>query len=176
MLALWGLRRRSLPGLVAAAAGAARVWRGLGGWCRLYDALGIAGGARTVGNLGVKIERGVVVAAPADRLYRFWRNVEHLPRSMSHVERVETPSDTREATPHLLAWHTLPGAPVAHAGSVGFTPIGAATRIDVSLQYDPPGGTLAHAVAAPADADAGARIERDLRKFKRALEGGRLAA
>jgi hypothetical protein len=31
-------------------------------------------------------------------------------------------------------------------------------------------------VADLADADAGARIERDLREFKRALESGRLAA
>ena len=45
--------------------------------------------------------------------------------------------------PQLLAWRTLPGGPVAHAGSVRFTPAGASTRIDVSLQYDPPGGTVA---------------------------------
>jgi uncharacterized membrane protein len=65
---------------------------------------------------------------------------------------------------------------VAHAGSVRFTPAGASTRIDVSLQYDPPGGAVAHTAASLMDADAGARIERDLREFKRALETGRLAA
>jgi len=198
-LALWGLRRMSLAGLAVAAAGAALAWRGLGGWRRLYEALGIdrAGAGRTVGNLGVKIDRDVVVAAPAERLYRFWRNVENLPRIMSHLERVEILGDTRsrwrvngpagvpleweaeiinDQPPHLIAWRTLPGAPVSHAGSVRFTPVGAATRIDVSLQYDAPGGTLAHAAAALMDADAGARIERDLREFKRALESGRLAA
>jgi uncharacterized membrane protein len=57
-----------------AAAGAALAWRGLGGWSKLYEALGIdrAGAGRTVGNLGVKIDRDVVVAEPAERLYRFW--------------------------------------------------------------------------------------------------------
>jgi uncharacterized membrane protein len=165
-LALWGLRRASLPGLAAAAAGVAIAWRGITGRCRLYSALGIdrAGAARTVGNLGVRIDRHVVVALPAERLYRFWRNLENLPQIMSHLERVEVLSGTRsrwrasgpagvaveweaelinEQPPFLLAWRTLPGAPVAHAGSVRFTPAGGSTRIEVSLQYDPPGGAPA---------------------------------
>jgi uncharacterized membrane protein len=199
LLALWGLRRVSFLGLAAAAAGAALAWRGATGWCHLYERLGIDRGRRegTVGNLGVKIERGVVVAASADRLYRFWRNLENLPRIMSHLDRVEVLDATRsrwrakgpagipleweaeiinDQPPQLIAWRTLPGAPVSHAGSVRFTPSGASTRIDVSLQYDPPGGSLAHNAAALMDTDAGARIERDLREFKRALESGRIAA
>ena len=198
-LALWGLRRVSFVALAAAAAGAALAWRGATGWCRLYERLGIDRGARegTVGNLGVRIERGVVVAASADRLYRFWRNLTNLPRIMSHLDSVEVLDDTRsrwrakgpagipivwdaeiinDQPPHLIAWRTLPGAPVAHAGSVRFTPAGASTQIDVSLQYDPPGGAVAHTAASLMDADAGARIERDLREFKRALETGHLAA
>jgi uncharacterized membrane protein len=198
-LALWGLRRVSVLGLGAIAAGAALAWRGATGWCGLYDRLGIDHGARegTVGNLGVRIERGVVVAASADRLYRFWCNLENLPRIMSHVERVEILDAARsrwrvkgpagipleweaevinDQPPQLIAWRTVPGAPVTHAGSVRFTPQGAATRVDVSLQYDPPGGVVAHTVAWLMDADAGARIERDLSEFKRALESGQLAA
>jgi len=198
-LAIWGLRRASLPGLTLAAAGVALAWRGIRGWCHLYGALGIdrAGAGRTVGNLGVKIERHVLVAASPERLYRFWRNLENLPRIMSHLDNVEALSPTHsrwrakapagmtveweaeiinDQSPSLIAWRTLAGAPVAHAGAVRFTPVGAATRIDVSLQYDPPGGTLAHAVAELMDADAGARIEHDLAEFKRALESGRLAA
>jgi uncharacterized membrane protein len=198
-LALWGLRRVSGLGLAATAAGAALAWRGATGWCRLYDLLGIDRVARegTVGNLGVRIERGVLVAASADRLYRFWRNLENLPSIMSHLERVEVLDATRsrwrakgpggipveweaeiinDQPPRLIAWRTLGAAPVAHAGSVRFTPHGASTRVDVSLQYDPPGGVLTHAGASLMDADAGARIERDLREFKRAFESGHLAA
>jgi uncharacterized membrane protein len=198
-LVLWGLRRASFAGLAAAAAGAALAWRGISGWCRLYGALGIdrAGVDPTVGNLGVKIDRSVVVAASPERLYAFWRKLENLPRIMSHLEQVQTLSATRsrwrakapagvpieweaeiinEQAPGLIAWRSTPGSPVSHAGSVRFVPEGAGTRIDVSLQYDPPGGTLAHAAAALVDADAGARIERDLAEFKRALESGRLAA
>jgi uncharacterized membrane protein len=198
-LTLWGLRRASLPGLLVAAAGAALAWRGLSGWCNVYGALGIdrAGGATTVGNLGVKIDRDVTVAAPPERLYHFWRNFDNLPRIMSHVERVEVLSETRsrwharvpggipisweaeiinDHPPHLIAWRTVSGSIVKHAGSVRFTPAGSGTRIDVSLQYDPPGGTLGHTLASLMDADAGPMLEHDLQEFKQALESGRLAA
>ena len=70
----------------------------------------------------------------------------------------------------------MPGSTVSHAGSVRFTPAGSGTRIDGSLQYDPPGGTLAHAVASFMGADAGRLLEHDLQEFKQALESGRLAA
>jgi uncharacterized membrane protein len=199
VLALWGLRRVSLLGLAALGTGAALLWRGATGWCTAYERLGIDRSERegTVGNLGVRIERSVNVAATPDRLYRFWRDLANLPRIMSHLDSVEVLDAGRsrwrakgpagiplvwdaeiinDQAPHLIAWRTLPGAPVSHAGSVRFTPAGASTRIDVSLQYDPPGGALAHTAAALMDADAGARIERDLREFKRALESGRLAA
>jgi uncharacterized membrane protein len=195
-LALWGLRRASLAGIAAAAAGAALAWRGLSGWCHLYAMLGIDRAEPTVGNLGVKLDREVIVAASPERLYRFWRNVENLPRIMSHLERVEALSETRsrwrakaagipieweaeifnDRPPHLIAWRTRPTSPVAHAGAVRFIPADGATRVAVSLQYDPPGGALTHAAASLMDADAGARIEHDLAEFKRALEGGHLAA
>ena len=196
-LALWGLRRASLPGLAVAAVGATLAWRGFSGSCALYRALGIDRADHTVGNLGVKIERDIIVATPPERLYRFWRDFENLPRIMSHLERVEVLGPTRsrwraqapagltvqweaeiinDQPPGLIAWRTEPGSPVAHAGSVHFTPIGSGTRIGVSLQYDPPGGELGHAVAALMDVDAGARIEQDLTRFKQAIESGRLAA
>jgi uncharacterized membrane protein len=198
-LALWGLRRLSLPGLLIAAVGGALAWRGLSGWCSLYGKLGIdrTAGEGTVGNLGVKIERDVTVAAPPERLYHFWRNFDNLPRIMSHVERVEVLSETRsrwhvkapvgvtvsweaeiinDRPPHLIAWRTISGAMVSHAGSVRFVPAGSGTRIEVALQYDPPGGAVTHAAARLMDADAGRVLEHDLREFKQALESGRLAA
>jgi uncharacterized membrane protein len=197
MLILWGLRRASLAGLAVAAAGAALAWRGISGWCNVYGALGIDRGAAAVGNLGVKIDRSVVVAASPERLYRFWRTLENLPRIMTHLDLVETLSATRsrwrakapagmpieweaeiinDLPPTLIAWRTAPGAPVSHAGSVRFVAEGSGTRIEVSLQYDPPGGALAHDIASLMGSDAGARIEHDLAEFKRALESGRLAA
>ena len=199
-LTLWGLRRLSLPGMLVSAVGGALAWRGVSGWCQLYGKLGIdrAGATRTVGNLGVKIDKNVTVAAPAERLYHFWRNFENLPRIMSHVERVDALSETRsrwfvkapggirlqweaeiinDEPGRLIAWRSVPGSAVTHAGSVRFLPEGGGTTgIDVSLQYDPPGGVVAHTAASLMGADAGTILEHDLREFKQAVESGRLAA
>ncbi|HXH82584.1 MAG TPA: SRPBCC family protein [Candidatus Tectomicrobia bacterium] len=200
-LALWGLSRRSLPGLVIAGLGGALAWRGVTGWCNVYGALGIdrAGARRTVGNVGVKIDRAITIAHPAQRLYYFWRDFRNLPRIMSHVERVEVLDETRsrwtvrpapgatltweaeivnDRPAHTIAWRTAPGSEVAHAGSVRFEPVegGKATRLEVSLQYDPPGGVLGHAISALVGADAGRRIEQDLAELKAAVESGRVVA
>src|SRR5439155_25922665 len=98
-LAVYGLARRSLGGLVLAALGGLLAYRGITGHCDAYEALGVDRSRRpgdgTVGNLGVKIDRSVTIAAPPERLYAFWRNFENLPRIMSTVERVQVLSDTR---------------------------------------------------------------------------------
>ena len=197
-LAVYGLRRGSLAGLVLAGVGAVLGYRGLTGHCGLYERLGIdTGGAhRTVGNLGVKIDKEIHVGAPPARLYGIWRNFENLPRILSHVERVEVLGPTRsrwtvkapvsvtweaelvnDKPNELIAWRTVGRAPVEHAGSVRFEPAGeGASRVEVSLQYDPPGGRVGHAVASLFAEDAGSTVEHDLAEFKRAVEEGRLAA
>lgn len=197
-LALYGLRRGSLGGLLLAGLGAALGYRGITGHCSVYETLGVdAGGAqRNVGNLGVKIDREIVVHAPPERLYGIWRNFENLPRLLSHVERVEVLSPTRsrwtltapvsvswdaelinDKLNELIAWRAVGNPWVDHAGSVTFAPIGdGSTRVQVSLQYDPPGGRVGHAVAALFAEDAGSKVEQDLANFKRAVEEGRLAA
>jgi len=197
-LALYGLRRGSLGGLLVAGIGAALGYRGITGNCHLYEKLGIdSGGARrNVGNLGVKIDKEIVVNAAPDRLYGIWRNFQNLPKILSHVERVEILSPTRSrwtlAAPvsiswdaelindklnELIAWRSAGSQWVDHAGSVMFQPIGAgSTRVHVSLQYDPPGGQIGHAVASLFAEDAGTKVEQDLANFKRAVEEGRLAA
>jgi uncharacterized membrane protein len=197
-LAVYGLRRASLGGLLIAGIGAALGYRGITGNCQLYEKLGIdAGGARrNVGNLGVKIDKEIVVNAPAERLYGIWRNFQNLPKILSQVEKVEILSPNRSrwtlAAPvsisweaelindklnELIAWRTDGNQWVNHAGSVTFEPIGSGTtRVHVSLQYDPPGGQIGHAVASLFAEDAGSKVEHDLANFKRAVEEGRLAA
>ena len=197
-LALYGLRRGSLGGLLIAGLGAALGYRGITGNCQLYEKLGIdSGGARrNVGNLGVKIDKEIAVNAAPDRLYGVWRNFQNLPKILSHVERVDVLSPTRSrwtlAAPvsisweaelindklnELIAWRTDRNQWVNHAGSVTFERIADnSTRVHVSLQYDPPGGQIGHAVASLFAEDAGSKVEQDLGNFKRAVEEGRLAA
>jgi uncharacterized membrane protein len=197
-LALYGLRRGSLGGLLVAAVGAALGYRGITGNCQLYERLGIdsAAAGPNVGNLGVKIDKEIVVNAPKERLYGIWRNFENLPKILSQIEGVEVLSPTRsrwtlkapvsisweaelinDKINELIAWRTVGNQWVNHAGSVMFQPIGdGSTRVHVSLQYDPPGGQIGHAVASLFAEDAGSKVEQDLVNFKRAVEEGRLAA
>ena len=194
-----GLSRLSLGGLVLAAIGGALGYRAITGHSLLYERLGIdaASARRNVGNLGVKVEESIVVDAPAERVYGIWRNLDNVPRLLSHVERVEVLDRTRsrwtikgpagapiswdaelinDKPGELIAWRTVDSTLVSHAGSVTFEPIGPRTRVRVALQYDPPGGRFGHAVAALMSEDASSLLRRDLTEFKRAVEEGRLAA
>lgn len=202
ILGLYGLHRVRLGGVVLAALGGALLYRGLSGHCRLYGALGIDRAStltgETRGNRGVKIEREATVNAPAETLYRIWREIESLPRFMSHLARVERLDDRRSRwtlkTPagvptiqwdaeiindrpgELIAWQSHGGS-VDHAGSVRFerAPDGRSTIVRVELQYDPPGGEIGHVLASLFGQDAGSQIEHDLGEFKRAVEAGELA-
>ena len=96
-LLVFGLTRMSMGGLLLAAVGAALGYRGFSGHCDAYERLGIeAGGARrNIGNLGVKIDEAIVVDAPPQRVYDVWRNLDNLPRLLSHVARVDALDRTR---------------------------------------------------------------------------------
>lgn len=200
-LALFGLRRRSLAGLGIAVLGGTLIRRGITGHSRLYDRLGrgTAGAGEGVrGNLGVKVERAVVVYAPRDRLYRSWRNFANLPRFMQNLQSVQTLDARRshwvakgpggvpvewdaeiinEVPNELIAWCST-GGNVDHAGSVRFEPGpgGRGTTVRVSLQYDPPGGSAGHTIASLIGGDAGARVEQDLEHLKRVIESGEAVA
>lgn len=200
-LALFGLKRLSFTRLGLAALGANLVYRGVTGHCGLYQRLGVttAGDSDGVrGNLGTKIERSIVVYAPPDRVFRFWRNFANLPRFMDHLEEVQVldarrshwiargPGGVRveweaeiinEVPNELIAWRST-GGNVGHAGSVHFEPGpgGRGTTVRVALQYDPPGGGAGHAVASFLGGDAGTRIEQDLENFKRMIERGEAVA
>jgi len=192
-LLTFGLLRRSRTGWALAGTGATLLYRGFGGNCLAYRALGInrAGDTEgTSGNLGVKIERSVSMEEPAEKIYRFWRDFRNLPTIMPNVESVRVESPIRshwvvkgplgttvewdaeiinDKPNELIAWRTE-GSLVEHAGSVNFeaTPDGT-TFVRVQLQYNPPGGELAHMVIALFGADPGARIDEDLGRLKEAL-------
>jgi len=75
----------------------------------------------------------------------------------------------------LIAWRSVAGSDVMHAGSVRFEPTaGGACIVRVTLQYDPPGGELGHAMAALFGHDARQTIDDDLASFKASMERGAL--
>lgn len=114
-LALYGARRRDLPGGLAAAAGAALLYRGATGYCAVNERIGRdtahRGHAaiadyesdtrqRLGGQRGILVEESVTINRPVSEVYRFWRNFENLPRFMKHLESV---SVREEGISHWVA-------------------------------------------------------------------------
>ncbi|MEN3337187.1 MAG: hypothetical protein V7647_863 [Acidobacteriota bacterium] len=204
-LVLYGLARRGGAGWLIAGAGALLLQRGVSGHCHAYEFLGIDtgdGGEDTRGALsgsrGVIVQESVVINRPAGELYRFWRNLENLPRFMRHLESVERVTDTlsrwRAAGPagthvewnaeiinevpgKVIGWRSIEGSDVVSAGSVNFeeTGTGDGTRVRVRLQYSPPGGNAGAAVARLLGRDAATEIRDDLQQLKQQVESGRVS-
>lgn len=106
ILALFGLWRRSIPGLLIAGAGGALAYRGITGHCPGYQAMGIdtahePGGQRRgsdseeISERGIHIEQAFQINKPAQELYAFWRNFENLPQIMTHLESVTVSGEGR---------------------------------------------------------------------------------
>jgi uncharacterized membrane protein len=136
----------------------------------------------------------ITVNRPVNEVYEFWRDLENLPRFMSHLEsvrvsdgrshwRVKAPAGLSlewdaaiiEDRPNeVLSWRTLEGAAVVHTGSVRFlgAPGGRGTEVLVDLQYDIPGGKLGAALAKAFGQDPAEQITDDLRHFKQVMEAG----
>jgi uncharacterized membrane protein len=148
---------------------------------------------------GIKVEKSVTVNRPVAEVYRFWRNLENLPRFMDHLEAVTVLDENRshwkakapagakvewDATIHneveneLIAWRSLPGSQVNHAGSVHFTPLGTGnqTEVRVVLNYEPPAGKLGAAVAKLLGEEPSQQVQEDLRRFKQVMEASETSA
>ena len=212
VLAAWGLKRRQLPGGAAALAGAALLYRGATGHCELYQSLGVntANGNGTAvpadmgsdtreqlgGSRGIHVEQAVTVMKPVGEVYRFWRNLENLPKFMQHLESVAEREEgishwvakgpagitvewdariINEVDDKVIGWQSLEGSTISTAGSVNFRETGRGTEVRVHLQYNPPGGKLGAAVAWMLGEEPTIQVMEDLRRLKRLLETGEIA-
>lgn len=199
-VAVVGLRRKRLRPLLLPLA-ANLMSRAVTGRCPVNRALGrnTAKGRRVspVASVrrgeGIKVEKSVIVNRPVREVYRFWRNFENLPRFMDHLEAVTVIDETRshwvakapagtrvewdavihnEIEDELIAWRSLPGSDVSHAGSVHFVPLGdgSQTEVQVVLSYEPPAGKVGAAVAKLLGEEPSTQVEDDLRRFKQVME------
>ena len=75
-----------------------------------------------------------------------------------------------------IAWATLPGQLIEHAGIVRFEPVIEGTRLSIRMSYRPPGGLVGHAIAQVLGWDPKARIDDDMVRMKALLEQGRTRA
>ncbi len=151
-VAAYGLKMRSVPGLVLGAVGGALVWRGATGHCMVYESLGLSTASDSPHDdsnvsvpygRGVRVEKSVTINAAPEAVYAFWRNFENLPRFMNNLEAVEVHDSKRsrwvakgpagttvdweaeiinEIPNELIGWRSLDGSQVDNAGSVHFNP------------------------------------------------------
>jgi uncharacterized membrane protein len=143
-------------------------------------------------------ETSIATGKTPEECYRFWRNIENLPRFMAGLQSVqalderrfhwvargtdETPLEwdceiTEDRPGAALAWRTLNGAAVPNAGSVIFEPVphGRGTIVRLSIHYSPVDGQLTGALAKLLRQDPQSKVHEDLRRFKQLLENGEIA-
>lgn len=193
ILALYGLRR-SLGNLVLIAGGGALIYRGLTGWCAVYEALQLSTTSADTGP-GMTLEAAITVHKPAAEVYRFWRHLENHPRFVSHLQSVVSTGGKRshwvakapmqqpiawdaeiveERQNALISWRSMPGADIDHAGTVRFRelPNGRGTEVRLRLEYAPPGGMAGIALARLFKTLTAQQLQEDLRRCKQIIETG----
>jgi uncharacterized membrane protein len=145
----------------------------------------------------VRVNKTITINRPAQEIYRFWHDLQNLPRFMRHLESVvvmapgrshwrargpagvvvEWDAEVTEARPHeLIAWRSLPGADVENRGSVRFRPVlgGRATEVTAELEYDAPGGSLGATLAKLFGEEPAQQVQEDVRRLKWILEAGEI--
>jgi uncharacterized membrane protein len=194
----YGLSRRSLPGVFLAAAATPIAYRGLAGnWPRVTNGHAPRDMTRAAlgGKRGVHLRESVRLEKPIDEVYRFWRQLENLPRFMNYLAAVtdlgngrsrwiaKGPAGTRvqweaeiinEVENKLIGWQSLPGGDVITAGSVNFDTArnGRSTQVSVHFQYAPPAGRAGSLFAMAFGREPSQTVREDLRRLKQLLEAG----
>lgn len=188
LAALSSLARPSLASPVLLGAGLALIARAVTN-TSLRRLLGRAG------RRGIDFTKTVHIAAPLEMVYETWADFENFPRFMRNVRAVRRNQDgswhwevagpagttvewdsevTRSEPGELLAWATLPGQAVEHAGIVRFQRDGGGTRIHVQMTYNPPAGAVGHVAASLFGADPATELDEDLMRLKSWFETGKL--
>jgi len=145
-----------------------------------------------------KITKVCTINRSAQDLFRFWRNLENLPKFAKHLVSVQNISGkdsrweakspggtskweaevTSEHENHFIAWHSKKGSEIDNAGSVRFEPApgGQGTEVRVLLDYIPPVGKLGAMVAKLYGEEPDIQVEEDLGRFKALMETGEIPA
>lgn len=149
---------------------------------------------RTAGG-GFRVMRSITINRSPEELYRFWRNFEHLPSFMDHLESVQViderrshwvakaPAGTKvewdakiiqDSPNQEIAWQSLPESQVPNSGVVRFIPgpAGRGTIVRVEIAYHPPAGALGRLVAMLFGEEPGQQVKGDLTRFKEVMETG----
>jgi uncharacterized membrane protein len=169
----------------------------LGGAALLARAVSNAAPGKLIGignDKGIELRKTINIDAPVSEVYRMWSDYENFPRFMSNVREVQKRGDrrsrwvvggplsiplewdaivTKTEPERVLAWRTLPGSTVQHAGVVRFDDCGdGTTRVELHLTYQPAGGLVGQSVASLFHADPKTQMDEDLLRMKHFIESG----
>ncbi|MBD2304559.1 SRPBCC family protein [Chroococcidiopsis sp. FACHB-1243] len=189
-MVLMGLQQRSLRGALLAIAGGGLAYKAATEKGDMQQALGL--------NQAIKVEKTVTINKPADELYRYWHNFEYLPTFMKHLKSVTVQDNKRshwvanaplgasvewdaeiieDRENEFISWTSVEGADVENSGFVRFKPApgNRGTEVKVVIEYAPPGGVVASAIAKLFGEEPEQQIGDDLRRFKMLMEAGEIA-
>jgi uncharacterized membrane protein len=147
----------------------------------------------------IDVRRSVRVSRSPTACYEVWRDFTRLPQFMDYLERVDIVDDTRsrwfakgpagvtvewdaeiirDVPNRRIAWQSVDPADVPNRGVVEFRELadGAATEVVVRLEWDPPLGTVARAVAKALRRDPGTELQNALARFRQVMESRHPAA
>lgn len=178
--------KHPLLGLQGVAAGGLMFYRGATGVCPVYRQLG----KDTSDPQAINITENIIVNAPKEKVYAFWRALSNLPKFMKHLKEVlevdqeislwtaNTPGRlidlewnaqiTREEDGVYLGWQSLDGSMIDNAGKVEFkeTLNGMGTELHVEIDYFPPAGSIGRGVTSLFNGLFERMIREDIRNFK----------
>jgi uncharacterized membrane protein len=140
------------------------------------------------------LDATITVNRGTDEVYRFWRDLQNVPRFMDHVESVrvtggktshwktkavagfsaEWDAEIVEERPgELLSWRSV-GGDLEHWGSARFVPApgGRGTEVHVSVRYFPPAGVLGAGLSSLLGRLGETKVHTCLRRLKQLIEVG----
>jgi uncharacterized membrane protein len=189
--------KHPLRSISRVAAGGALFYRGVTGFCPVYNKFEIDG-TRTQ---SVNIRSTFIINKPKHEVYQFWRKLENLPLFMRHLVSVKEIDSRRshweakipEKNPltirwdaeivkdeegSLLSWQSLPGSTIDNAGKVEFRDAlgNMGTEIRIMITYRPPAGNIGTGIAKLFNPMFEKMVKEDVNNFKSYMDAGSIAA
>jgi len=181
-LAIYGITRRSPGGMALATAGGVVAYLGAKSNSLQREPISWS---------------SVLLNCSPREAYRFWRDLENLPRFMRHLESVSLLDGNRsrwiaigplgkkvqwdaeivnEREGELITWRSLPGSDIEVDGFVQFRPANAnrGTVLFAKIQYRTPKGAAGVALAKLLGKDPNFLMRQDLRRLKALIETGEI--
>ena len=189
-LAIAGARRKDMLGSVLSLAGLTLLARSVTN----SDLRQLIGKGERA---GIDVRKIININAPLGEVFAFFSSWENWPRFMSHVrsvissgprgavgERTHWVVDgpvgttvewdavtTRFVENETIAWTSVEGSTVQHAGTLQFVPTAdGTTRVHIQMSYSPPAGPAGHVVAKLFGRDPVSQMDDDLARLKTTIE------